>query len=152
LTDELIIEGLKKLVKLGATKTGIEKDLSMPKNVLSGIVAAKRPIPPKWREKLIGYINLWPELETLRKEKITRIKEGNYNEAADARDKERKLLGIHTKESPILNTAPVGQRIEIPTNWVATEEFMGIPIPEELTGLPLAVWKNNIKIKAKLKK
>lgn len=28
-------------------------------------------------------------------------------------------------------------------------EFMGQSIPQALTGLPLAVWKNNIKVKAK---
>lgn len=28
-------------------------------------------------------------------------------------------------------------------------EFMGQSIPQELTGLQLAVWKNNVKIKAK---
>ena len=28
-------------------------------------------------------------------------------------------------------------------------EFMGVPIPDGLTGLPLAVWKNNIKVKAR---
>jgi hypothetical protein len=28
-------------------------------------------------------------------------------------------------------------------------EFMGVPIPPDLTGLPLAVWKNNIKVKTK---
>lgn len=34
----------------------------------------------------------------------------------------------------------------------AKELFMGHPIPDGLSGIPLAVWKNNIKIKAKQEK
>ena len=46
--------------------------------------------------------------------------------------------------------APSTQTIETASN-TPQNEFMGVPIPEGLTGIPLAVWKNDLKLGKKKK-
>jgi hypothetical protein len=155
MTEQEIIDSLNELVEMGTSRRKIEQHLNMPINQLSGVMNGKKRFPAKWKAKLEFYITAAKFANDAYKEQV----EALLNSPVYAQAKKEAFTDLVDKGVAITLTtrdkteridpfSPEGEKV---MNQAA-EEFMGQPIPEGLSGLKLAVWKNDIKVKAKNKK
>jgi hypothetical protein len=61
-TDEQLVAAVRELTDYGGVYlTDIEKQLGIPKNMLSGMLNKRRPFVPKWKKKILEYLLTRPQ-------------------------------------------------------------------------------------------
>lgn len=112
------------------------------------LLAASVPLPSDYVNfKKIGILSPDGSVEAFAKGKQAKLQKHVFATLNQLSEDGNKAIPAPQAEKP---AEPSQKKEEVVKE--AENEYMGVLIPEGLTGLPLAVWKNNVKVKAKAAK